>query len=69
MKFQLVFKQNGKSTGAAVRLSGIIDFYYDGMQCLSKNPDFDKEFRTNDVEISFDETFLYTDYIGENRGI
>jgi hypothetical protein len=31
MKFQLVFKQNGKSSGAAVRLSGVIDFYYDGM--------------------------------------
>ena len=52
-----------------MRQSGGIDFYYDGIQCLSKNPNFENEFKANDVEISFDETFVSTQYVGENTAI
>ncbi len=51
---------NGVSASAAVRESGAIDFYHDGMLCLSKNPEYDKDYHCSDVEISFDETFVKT---------
>jgi hypothetical protein len=57
-----VFDENGISSGAAVRQSTKVDFYYDGMLCMSKNEDKDRDYSASDVEVSFDETFVRSEY-------
>lgn len=66
LKYQLIFNEDQKSVAVALRKSGRVDFYFNGMLCMSHNKDKDGEVFAHDVELSFDEVFVKTTNIKED---
>lgn len=58
-KYQLVFNEDQRAVSVAMRKSGRVDFYYDGLLCMSQNVEREYECFAHDVEVSFDETFFF----------